>query len=193
VQRRLGCRRLQVGRGLPRSPGTVSTELPGVDVGLPDLNGLDLQIRIARERTEMPIIFITGYGDVPMTVKAMKAGAAQFLTKSFDDVAMLEAVSSALSHSRNAIGEQAAARALRQRYEILSRRERHVMASVVTCLMNKQVAWRLGISEITVKAHRGRVMEKMQAGSLAELVTICASLGDAVETSAQDPMIREAI
>ena len=148
-----------------------------LDVGLPDLNGLDLQARIAGDRAEMPIIFITGYGDVPMTVKAMKAGAVEFLTKPFDDAAMLEAIASALDRSREAIDIQAALRTLRGRYESLSRRERQVMAMVVLGLLNKQVGGRLGISEITVKAHRGRVMEKMQARSLAELVKMCASLG----------------
>jgi len=148
-----------------------------LDVGLPDLNGLELQARIAGDRAEMPIIFITGYGDVPMTVKAMKAGAVEFLTKPFDDDAMLEAVASALARSRVAVDEQASLLALRQRYDSLSRREREVMELVVTGLLNKQVGGRLGISEITVKAHRGRVMEKMQVRSLAELVRICARLG----------------
>ena len=148
-----------------------------LDVGLPDLNGLELQARIAGDRAEMPIIFITGYGDVPMTVKAMKAGAVEFLTKPFDDAAMLEAVASALSRSRTTVDEQASLLALRKRYDSLSRREREVMELVVTGLLNKQVGGRLGISEITVKAHRGRVMEKMQVRSLAELVTICARLG----------------
>jgi len=148
-----------------------------LDVSLPDLNGLDLQARIAGDRIDMPIIFITGYGDVPMTVRAMKAGAAEFLTKPFDDNAMLEAVASALDRSRDSLGEQATLRALRERYASLSRRERQVMAMVVTGLLNKQVGGHLGISEITVKAHRGRVMEKMKARSLAELVKISATLG----------------
>jgi FixJ family two-component response regulator len=132
---------------------------------------------VAGDRAEMPIIFITGYGDVRMTVRAMKAGAVEFLTKPFDDDAMLEAVASALDRSQAAIGEQAILRALRERYETLSRRERQVMAMVVAGLLNKQVGGRLGISEITVKAHRGRVREKMHAGSLAELVNMSASLG----------------
>jgi FixJ family two-component response regulator len=148
-----------------------------LDVSLPDLNGLDLQARIAGDRVEMPIIFITGHGDVPMTVRAMKAGAAEFLTKPFDDRAMLDAIASALERSREAIDEQAALQTLRERFESLSRRERQVMAMVVTGLLNKQVGGRLGISEITVKAHRGRVMQKMQAGSLAELVKLCGRLG----------------
>ena len=148
-----------------------------LDVGLPRLNGLDLQARVAGERTEMPIIFITGYGDVPMTVRAMKAGAAEFLTKPFGEDELLGAIESALERSREAVGAQTALRALRERYESLSRREREVMGLVVTGLLNKQVGGELGISEITVKAHRGRVMEKMRAGSLAELVNISARLG----------------
>ena len=148
-----------------------------LDVSLPDLNGLDLQARIADDRAEMPIIFITGYGDVPMTVRAMKAGAAEFLTKPFGDEELLGAIAAALDRSRERVGEQTALRALRERYDSLSRREREVMDLVVTGLLNKQVGGELGISEITVKAHRGRVMEKMQAASLAALVKMSASLG----------------
>jgi FixJ family two-component response regulator len=148
-----------------------------LDVSLPDLNGLDLQARMAAERSDMPIIFITGYGDVPMSVRAMKAGAAEFLTKPFGEAELLGAIEAALSRSRAMVAEQAALRALRARYGLLSRREREVMALVVTGLLNKQVGGELGISEITVKAHRGRVMEKMEAGSLAELVNISARLG----------------
>jgi FixJ family two-component response regulator len=148
-----------------------------LDVGLPDLNGLELQARIAVDRAEMPIIFITGYGDVPMTVRAMKAGAAEFLTKPFGDAAMLDAITAALGRSQDAIGQKAVLRELGKRYESLSRRERQIMGMVVEGLMNKQIAGRLDISEITVKAHRGRVMEKMQVRSLAELVKIGTSLG----------------
>ena len=147
-----------------------------LDVSLPDLNGLDLQARIAGNRAEMPIIFITGYGNVPMTVRAMKAGAVEFLTKPFGDDAILQAVASALDRSREAIKRLESLRVLRKRYESLSHRERQVMAMVITGLMNKQIGAQLGICEITVKAHRGRVMQKMQAGSLAELVRFGAEI-----------------
>ena len=147
-----------------------------LDVSLPDLNGLDLQQRIAYERADMPIIFITGYGDVPMTVRAMKAGAVEFLTKPLDGDALLSAVSHALDQSRAALGHEAEIRHVRERYESLSRREREVMALVVSGLLNKQVGGELHISEITVKAHRGKVMRKMKADSLADLVSMAASL-----------------
>ena len=147
-----------------------------LDVGLPDVNGLDLQKRVAAERSEMPIIFISGYGDVPMTVQAMKAGAAEFLTKPFDDCALLRAIEQAVARSRAALGRAAEARALRDRFASLTSRERQVMALVVSGLLNKQVGAELGISEITVKAHRGRVMRKMNANSLPRLVTMAASL-----------------
>ncbi|MCW2241142.1 response regulator transcription factor [Azospirillum canadense] len=147
-----------------------------LDVTLPDLNGLDLQQRVAAERADMPIIFITGYGDVPMTVRAMKAGAMEFLTKPFGDDVLLEAIRSALGRSEGAFGQVSELRRLQDRYATLSGREREVMALVVSGLMNKQVGGSLGISEITVKAHRGRVMRKMQAGSFADLVNIAAKL-----------------
>ena len=147
-----------------------------LDVGLPELNGLDLQAAIAGDRAEMPIIFITGHGDVPMTVRAMKAGAAEFLTKPFGDEALLGAIGTALERSREKVDELTALRALRERYDSLSRREREVMDLVVTGRLNKQIGGDLGISEITVKAHRGRVMEKMRARSLAELVKMSARL-----------------
>jgi FixJ family two-component response regulator len=148
-----------------------------LDVSLPDLDGLEVQARIARERAEMPIIFITGYGDVPMSVRAMKAGAVEFLTKPFTEDVLLAAIAAALERSRAAVGELAARQALREHYATLSRREREVMNLVVAGLLNKQVGGELGISEITVKAHRGRVMEKMRARSFADLVKMSASLG----------------
>jgi FixJ family two-component response regulator len=147
-----------------------------LDVSLPGLNGLDLQSLVADERTDMPIIFITGHGDVPMTVQAMKAGAVEFLTKPFNDDVLLTAIRAALERSRVALGLEAEMRVLRDRYASLSQRERQVMLLVVSGLLNKQVAGELGISEITVKAHRGKVMQKMKADSLADLVKTAARL-----------------
>ncbi|QCP52660.1 response regulator transcription factor [Trinickia violacea] len=147
-----------------------------LDVSLPDLSGLDLQNLIASERTDMPIIFITGYGDVPMTVRAMKAGAAEFLTKPFDDEVLLNAIRHAIERSRAALSEEAGMRSIRDRYASLSRREREVMALVVSGLLNKQVGGELGISEITVKVHRRHVMQKMGVRSLPELVNIAGRL-----------------
>lgn len=148
-----------------------------LDVGLPDLNGLELQERMAADRTDIPVIFITGYGDIPMTVRAMKAGATEFLTKPFDPDILLAAVRRALERSTANLADQEALRALRGRHGSLSRREREVMALVVRGRLNKQVGAELGISEITVKAHRGQVMRKMKAPSLAELVRLAARLG----------------
>lgn len=147
-----------------------------LDVHLPDLSGLDLQQRVAADRLDMPIIFITGFGDVPMTVKAMKAGAVEFLTKPFNDDVLLNAIRNCLERSAVAMGREAELKELKSSYASLSRREREVMALVVTGHLNKQVAVELGISEITVKAHRGRVMRKMHADSLAQLVNIASRL-----------------
>jgi FixJ family two-component response regulator len=147
-----------------------------LDVSLPDLNGLELQKRVAADRSNMPVIFITGYGDVPMTVKAMKAGAVEFLTKPFSDDVLLNAIQSAIERSQTALGHETVLRALRQCYASLTPREREVMALVVTGLLNKQVGGELGISEITVKTHRGNVMRKMKADSLPDLVKMAARL-----------------
>jgi FixJ family two-component response regulator len=147
-----------------------------LDVSLPGLNGLDLQKRIASDRIDMPIIFITGHGDIPMSVQAMKAGAVEFLTKPFGDDVLVSAIRNAIELSQAALGREAEIRALRDRYASLTHRERQVMALVVSGLLNKQVGGELGISEITVKAHRGKVMQKMKADSLADLVTMAVRL-----------------
>jgi FixJ family two-component response regulator len=158
------------------------TPLPGpgclvLDVSLPDLTGLDLQQRLGADCGDLPIIFITGHGDIPMTVRAMKAGAVEFLTKPFDDEMLLGAVAGAIERSRAALQDQMELQALRSRYATLTPRERDVMALVVSGLLNKQIAGELHISEITVKAHRGQVMRKMSAPSLADLVRMAARLG----------------
>jgi FixJ family two-component response regulator len=155
-----------------------------LDVSLPGLNGLDLQRLVAGDRKDMPIIFITGHGDVPMTVQAMKAGAIEFLTKPFSDDVLLAAIRAALARSHTALGHEAEMRVLRDRYASLSQRERQVMALVVSGLLNKQVGGELGISEITVKAHRGKVMQKMKADSLADLVKMAARLRPAPAATA---------
>jgi FixJ family two-component response regulator len=147
-----------------------------LDVTLPGLSGLELQQRIA-ERTDMPIIFITGHGDVPMTVQAMKAGAIEFLTKPFTSDVLLGALAGAIERSHLAVRHESELQVLRSAYASLTPREREVMALVVSGLLNKQVGGELGISEITVKAHRGQMMRKMKADSLPELVTMAARLG----------------
>jgi FixJ family two-component response regulator len=148
-----------------------------LDVSLPDLNGLDLQKLIAVDRTDMPIIFITGYGDVPTTVQAMKAGAVEFLTKPIDDDVLLRAIHHAIERSLATLRGEAEIQALRDCYASLTPREQEVMKLVVSGMLNKQVGLKLGISEITVKAHRGKMMLKMKADSLADLVKIAVRLG----------------
>jgi len=147
-----------------------------LDLSLPGLDGLELQKRIAVDRPDLPIVFITGYGDVPKTVQAMKAGAVEFLTKPFADEVLLNAVRQALERSRVALAQDAKMQELRSCYASLTPRERQVMALVVSGLLNKQVGGELGISEITVKAHRGQVMQKMKAGSIADLVKMAERL-----------------
>ncbi len=147
-----------------------------LDISLPGINGLDLQKRIAVERPDMPIIFITGYGDIPTSVRAMKAGAVEFLTKPLSDETLLHAIRQALERSRHALRREIEMHELRASYESLTHRERQVMALVVSGLLNKQVGGELGISEITVKAHRGKMMQKMKADSLADLVRMAAKL-----------------
>jgi FixJ family two-component response regulator len=150
-----------------------------LDVSLPELSGLDLQQRLADHR-EMPIIFITGHGDIPMTVKAMKAGAVEFLTKPVDSEELLIAIRNGIERSRSELGNEAELDVLRARWNLLTPRERDVIELVVAGLLNKQVGLKLGISEITVKAHRGKAMQKMEADSLADMVRMTSRLGVAV-------------
>jgi FixJ family two-component response regulator len=148
-----------------------------LDVSLPDLNGLDLQQRMSTDKLDMPVIFITGHGDVPMTVRAMKAGAIEFLTKPFNDEVLVSAVRGAIERSTAALRQESELRTLRETYASLTPRERDVMGLVVRGFLNKQIAFELSISEITVKAHRGQVMRKMRTRSVADLVNIAARLG----------------
>jgi FixJ family two-component response regulator len=147
-----------------------------LDVTLPDLNGLDLQKRIATDRIDMPIIFITGHGDVPMAVRAMKGGAVDFFAKPYGEEVLLRAIEQAIECSHAALRRETEMRSIRDRYASLSHRERQVMALVVSGLLNRQVGGELCISEITVKVHRGNVMRKMQAGSFADLVKMAGAL-----------------
>jgi FixJ family two-component response regulator len=158
-------------------PRTLVPSCLVLDLSLPDLNGLELQKRLAVEHIDVPIIFITGCGDVPKSVQAMKAGALEFLTKPLNTDALLAAIRNALQRSRLALAQDAEMQELQGRYASLTHREQQVMALVVSGLLNKQVGGELGISEITVKAHRGQVMRKLKANSLAELVKIAAKLG----------------
>jgi FixJ family two-component response regulator len=164
-------------RNFLEHPRTTTPSCLVLDVSLPDLNGLELQKLIASDRTDMPIIFITGHGDVPMTVQAMKAGAVEFLTKPFDDEVLLSAIRNAIKRSAAVLEDQAEVGALRSNYDSLTPREQDVMRLVVAGMLNKQIGLKLGISEITVKAHRGKMMQKMKADSVADLVKAAVRLG----------------
>ena len=166
---------------LDRPPASTPSCLV-LDISLPGLNGLELQKRVA-QRTDLPIIFITGHGDIPMSVGAMKAGAVEFLTKPFNDEVLLMAIRQALERSRVALAWEAGMQELREHYASLTPRERDVMALVVSGLLNKQVAGELGITESTVKAHRGQVMQKMKANSVADLVKMTARLHQSAATN----------
>jgi FixJ family two-component response regulator len=156
----------------PDAPGCVV-----LDVRLPGLSGLDLQRELAANGINLPVIFITGHGDIPMSVRAMKAGALEFLTKPFRDQDLLDAIQQALERDRGARQQRSETAELRERFDSLTAREREVMGLVVSGLLNKQIAGELGTSEVTIKIHRSQVMKKMSAGSLAELVRMTEKLG----------------
>jgi FixJ family two-component response regulator len=169
---------------LTRLPSIVPSCLI-LDVNLPDLSGLDIQQRISDGQSSAPIIFITGYGDIPTSVRAMKAGAAEFLTKPLDDETLIRSIREAVLRSQANLKREGAQRQLQERFASLTKREREVMNLVVKGLMNKQVGFELDISEITVKAHRGRVMEKMQATTFVDLVNMAGRLG--ISTTRESP------
>jgi len=171
-------------------PGLLVPSCLVLDFSLPGLNGLELQQRVAVERPYMPIIFITGYGDIPMTVQAMKAGAVEFLTKPFSNDSLLRAIRSAIERSRLRLDSEAQIQTLRTRYSALTMRERQVMTLVVTGLLNKEVGDELEISEITVKFHRGNLMRKMKADSFADLVNMASRLRIKVPSTAKAPPTR---
>jgi FixJ family two-component response regulator len=148
-----------------------------LDIRLPGLSGLDLQLELARVGIHIPIIFMTGHGDIPMSVRAMKGGAIDFLTKPFRDQDMLDSVMTAIKRDRERRQSEKAVTSLRERFETLTEREREVLALVAAGLMNKQIAAQIGVAEITVKIHRGRVMKKMGAKSLADLVRMAEMIG----------------
>ena len=156
----------------PDAPGCVV-----LDVRLPDLSGLDLQQELAKANVDLPVIFVTGHADIPMTVRAMKAGAVEFLTKPFREQELLEAVQRAISRHRQILDQRASMRVLQSRYELLTPREREVFPLVASGLLNKQVAAELNASEKTIKVHRGQLMQKMEAHSLADLIRMAEQLG----------------
>lgn len=165
----------------PDAPGCLV-----LDVRLPGMSGLDLQRQLAEAKIQLPIIFITGHGDIPMSVDAMKAGAVEFLTKPFREQVLLDAIQQAVERDRSAYAQRAALAELRGRYESLTRREQEIMVLVVSGLMNKQIAGELGTTEATVKVHRAKVMHKLRADSLADLIRMAEKLGLPAVKSAQD-------
>ena len=171
-------------------PGLLVPSCLVLDFSLPGLNGLELQQRVAVERPYMPIIFITGHGDIPITVQAMKAGAVEFLTKPFSNDSLLRAIRSSIERSRLRLDNEAQIQTLRTRYSALTARERQVMTLVVTGLLNKEVGDELEISEITVKFHRGNLMRKMKADSFADLVNMASRLRIKVPSTAKAPPTR---